>query len=362
MTADTNAMVARWVRPEIAALRAYQVGDASGCIKLDAMENPYGWPAELQAAWLASLEGVTVNRYPDPSGQALRAALRTGLALPPDQELLLGNGSDELIQMIAMTLAAPGRVLLSVEPSFVMYRMIATFCGLEYVGVPLRAADFALDMPALRAAIAEHEPAVIFLAYPNNPTGNAFAADELRELLALAPGLVVIDEAYGPFAAHSMLGELGRHPNLVVMRTLSKMGLAGLRLGYLAGAPAWLGEFDKVRLPYNINVLSQHSVRFALAHPEVFSAQTETLKAERAREQAELAALPGVEVFPSEANFLLVRTPPGRAGELFEGLRERRILIKRLDGAHPLLHDCLRITVGTPAENDQLLAALRDLL
>jgi histidinol-phosphate aminotransferase len=339
--ADVTQLVERWIRPEIRALSAYHVPPAAGLIKLDAMENPYGWPEEVVAAWLERLRGVALNRYPDPGAAELKQGLRDVLDLGEGTELLLGNGSDELIQMIAMTLAEPGRVVLAPEPSFVMYRMIATFTGMDYVGVPLVGDDFTLDRDAMLAAIAEHDPAVIFLAYPNNPTGNLFDDASIEAILAATQGLVVIDEAYAPFAECSWLDRLGDFPNLVVMRTLSKLGLAGLRLGLLAGAPAWLGQFDKVRLPYNIGVLNQASASFALEHQALFD-----------------AALPGIVPLPSRANFILLRVPAGQAGLLFAALREAGVLVKSLDGSSPLLADCLRVTVGTPEENDLFLTAL----
>lgn len=354
-------LVAHWVRPEIRALSAYHVQPATGLIKLDAMENPYTWPEELRDEWLALLRGVDVNRYPDPAAAALSERLSETMQVPSGMRVLLGNGSDELIQMIAMSLAGPSRCVLSVDPGFVMYRMIATFCGMHYVGVPLREGDFALDLAAVLQAMEAHQPAVVFLAYPNNPTANLFDEEAVLAVIRAAPGLVVVDEAYAPFTDASFMSRLGRFDNLVVMRTVSKMGLAGLRLGLLAGPPAWLDQFDKVRLPYNINVLTQASAEFALRHKAVFDAQTTAIRAERERLAAALAALPGVQVYPSAANFLLLRTPPGQALNWFEGLRTRGILVKKLDGAHPSLVDCLRPTVGTPQENDALIAGLREL-
>jgi len=355
-------LVENWVRPEIRALAAYHVQPATGLIKLDAMENPYTWPESLRDAWVELLRGTDVNRYPDPSARALTERLKDTMAVPQGMRVILGNGSDELIQMIAMSLAGPSRAVLSVDPGFVMYRMIATFCGMRYVGVPLSAEDFSLDLPAVLQAMDEHQPAVVFLAYPNNPTGNLFDAEAVEQIIRAAPGLVVVDEAYAPFTDATFMPRLGEFDNLVVMRTVSKMGLAGLRLGLLAGPPAWLDQFDKVRLPYNINVLTQASADFALSHKAVFDQQTAQIRAERPRLADALAAHEGVTLYPSEANFLLMRTPPGRARAWFAGLREHGVLIKILDGAHPLLADCLRPTVGTPAENDALIAALAEVV
>ncbi|MBV8658671.1 MAG: histidinol-phosphate transaminase [Burkholderiales bacterium] len=343
------------IRPEILALSAYHVPPAAGMIKLDAMENPYGLPPALAAELAEQLRAAPINRYPDPSGAIVRSRLAATMGVPEGVDVLLGNGSDELIQLIALAVAKPGAVILGVEPSFVMYRMIATFCGLRYVGVPLRE-DFSLDLDATLAAIETHRPALTFLAYPNNPTGNRFDQAEVAHIVAAAPGLVVVDEAYHAFATDSFMPRLPDYPNLLVMRTLSKLGLAGLRLGFLAGAPQWLGEIDKLRLPYNINVLTQTAVAFALDHVSVFDAQAAALRVERGALRDGLSALPGVTAYPSEANFILARVPD--APKTHAALRGAGILIKNLHGAHPLLNHCLRFTVGTPDENRRVLDVL----
>ncbi|TCP13607.1 histidinol phosphate aminotransferase [Crenobacter luteus] len=350
--------VEQLVRPEILAIGAYHVADATGLIKLDAMENPYRLPAELNAELAATLAEVAINRYPDPFGGGVKEALRAAYAIPDAAEVLLGNGSDELITLITQALARPGAKLMALEPSFVMYRMNALLSGLEYVGVPLTA-DFGIDLPATLAAINAHRPAVLFIAYPNNPTGNRYPRETVEALIDAAPGLVVIDEAYQAFADDSFMSDAGRRDNLLVMRTLSKIGLAGIRLGYAATTPAWARELDKVRPPYNVNVLTQAVARFALEHRAVFDEQATILRAERARLAEALAARPGFTVFPSEANFVTVRVPDAPA--LFAGLKAAGILIKNLHGAHPLLSHCLRFTVGSPAENDAVLAALAQL-
>ncbi len=364
MTEISNEKISRWVRPQIRALSAYHVPPAADFIKLDAMENPYHWPEAMVEDWLAVLREVSLNRYPDPSPAGLKASLGEAMGVPLDkdsgQDVLLGNGSDELIQMIALTLAQPGaqpgRVILAPEPSFVMYKMIATFTGMEYVGVPL-AEDFALDVDAMLVAIEQHQPAVVFLAYPNNPTGNLFDRGAVDAVIGAAPGLVVVDEAYHAFAGDSYMGELGKHDNLLVMRTVSKMGLAGLRLGLLAGPSEWLAEFDKTRLPYNINVLTQVSAEFALTHREVLDRQTRQICADREKLMAELQALAGIEAFPSRANFILFRVE--RASEVFESLKAQGVLIKNMGTETGPLAQCLRVTVGTAEENAVFLAALQ---
>lgn len=344
------------IRPEILALSAYHVADASGLVKLDAMENPYRLPEALRGELGALMGEAAINRYPDPQAPGVQQALRAAFGIGPEYDLLLGNGSDELIQILAMALAKPGATLLAVEPSFVMYRMIAGFAGLRYVGVPLKA-DFSLDEAAMLEAVEREEPALTFLAYPNNPTGNAYDRGAVERIITASPGLVVVDEAYHAFTGGlSFLDALANFDNLVLMRTVSKLGLAGLRLGYMVGKPAWIGEFDKVRLPYNVNVLTQVAARHALEHVEVLEAQAATLVSERGKLFQALAALPGVQAFESQANFILFRV--ARAKKVFAGLKARGVLIKCLDGGHPLLNDCLRVTVGAPEENEAFLTAL----
>lgn len=349
--------VSNLIRPEVRALKAYHVPDARGTVKLDAMENPYAWPEELKPAWLERLRAVAVNRYPDPQALALKQRLREQLTLPIGMELMFGNGSDELIQIILLALAKPGAVALAPVPTFVMYELLAAAVGMRFVGVPL-GSDFALDESAMLSALRQHKPAVVFISYPNNPTGNLFEAAAIERLIAAAPGLVVVDEAYHAFAGASFMDRLARYDNLLVMRTLSKQGLAGLRLGILAGRQSWLTEFDKIRLPYNINSLTQASADFALEHIDAFEAQARRIRDNREQLYRALAALPGIEPYPSRANFILFRVRGRPATAVFQALRGDGVLIKNLDAPGPLA-GCLRVTVGTPAENDAFLAALR---
>ena len=343
------------IRDEIRALTTYHVPDASGFVKLDAMENPYTLPATLRAELGQLAHDAAINRYPDAAATALKARLRTSMEIPEGMDILLGNGSDEIIQILAMAIAKPGATILSLEPSFVMYKMIAAFAGVSYVGVPLHP-NFSLDMDATLAAIDKHQPALIFIAYPNNPTGNLFDMTALLRILDAAPGLVVLDEAYHVFALQSFMPLLARYPNLLVMRTLSKLGLAGLRLGFLVGRPAWLQELDKLRLPYNVNVLTQQIAERVLAHPEILEQQAAAIRDERAQLIQALDNIAGLEAFPSAANFILLRIE--NADRVFENLKQRGILIKNLSRAHPLLANCLRVTVGTPDENRKFLTSL----
>ncbi|MBE0509417.1 MAG: histidinol-phosphate transaminase [Chromatiales bacterium] len=351
----------QWIRPEVQAIQAYHVPDPGNLIKLDAMENPYGWPAEMQDVWLESLRQVPLNRYPDPAARALQPLLRAAMDVPEEMGMLLGNGSDEIIQMLALALGGEGRSVMAAEPGFVMYRMIAQFSGMHYCGVPL-AEDFSLDTEAMLAAIAEHDPAIIYLAYPNNPTGNLFDEAGMEAIIRTANGLVVVDEAYHAFAGKSFMPRLGEFDNLLVMRTVSKLGLAGLRLGLLAGPMAWLEQIDKVRLPYNINVLTQASAAFALQHMDVFEQQTRSLREERGQLLQDLAAMEGVSPYPSAANFILFRVAPGRANAVFESIRAQGVLIKNMKASEGPLADCLRVTVGTPEQNEAFLSALAQAL
>ena len=363
MTDRIEALVARWIRPEIRALHAYHVPAAAGLVKLDAMENPYSWPPELVEQWLARLRAVQLNRYPDPGATELKQGLRRAFAIPDGAEVVLGNGSDELIQMLCLAVAGPSRAVLAPEPSFVMFRMIAAFAGMQYCGVPLSAAqDFGLDRAAMLAALEEHQPALVFIAYPNNPTGNLFDRTDVEAIIATAPGLVVLDEAYSAFADDSFMDATTAHPNLLVMRTVSKMGLAGLRLGFLAGPPPLLAELDKLRLPYNINVLTQHSAAFALEHKQTLDAQTQAIRTDRGVLMDALAGLEGIDAFPSQANFILFRVPAGQGDAVFARLLQSGVLVKNLSSAGGALTDCLRVTVGRPDENQRFLAALAQAL
>jgi histidinol-phosphate aminotransferase len=342
------------IRAEIRELKAYPVPDSSGMVKLDAMENPYRLPPELRSRLARLVEEAALNRYPDAAAPALKARLRRAFGVPDGMELLLGNGSDELIQVLALAARKPDAVL-GVEPSFVMFRMIATFAGAPYVGVDLRD-DYSLDIEKLLAAVERHRPGLVFIAYPNNPTGNLFDANLIERIVEAAPGLVVIDEAYHAFAGHSFLPRLARHSNLLVMRTLSKLGLAGIRLGVLIGPARWIGELDKLRLPYNVNTLTQLIAVEVLEHDSVLTEQAAAIKLERGRLLRELQRVPGVTAYPSDANFILFKV--SRAGRIFDALKRRGVLIKNLHGSHRLLADCLRVTVGTPDENTAFLSAL----
>jgi len=326
------------------------------------MENPYSWPDAIKQAWLDELAVAEINRYPDAEAAALKDSIRAVFSVPQGAQLLLGNGSDEIIQILALSMARPGLVIMAPEPSFSMYGMVAQITGAEFVGVPLRQDDFSLDAEAMLAAIAEHQPGLIFLAWPNNPTGNMFDETAIVRIIEQAPGLVVLDEAYHAFAQKSFMPLLGKYENVLIMRTLSKLGLAGLRLGFLVGHPAWLSEFEKLRMPYNTGVLTQRSVAFILQHIDVLNEQAQQIRAHRERLYQDLSALAALTVWPSAANFLLLRTENASADAVYGQVKAQGILVKNLNGAHPSLKNCLRIAIGTEEENRALMRALKTCL
>lgn len=363
MTAKLNLanLIENVIRADVRAVGSYHVPDSIGYVKLDSMENPYQLPDNLRAELGTRLAEAALNRYPVPSYSSLKASICAKLGVPAGYDVLLGNGSDELITILATAIArqeGKRAVVMAPIPAFVMFSRSAQFAGADFVGVPIKP-DFSLDLPAMLAAIEEHKPSLLFLAYPNNPTGNLYDADDMVAIIeALGEhGIVVVDEAYQPFARVSFMERLPQHPNLVVMRTLSKLGLAGIRLGYMSAAAPLLLEFEKVRPPYNVNVLTQVAAEFALDHIDVLDRQAGLLNEERTRLAAALAALPGVEVFPSAANFISLRVPDAeRACAILHG---EKVLIKNLSKMHKLLANCIRVTVSTPEENDQFLAALK---
>jgi histidinol-phosphate aminotransferase len=345
------------IRPEILALKAYHVAASDGMVKLDAMENPYPLPAALRRALGERLARVDLNRYPDPTGRELRELLARKMNVPAGMEILLGNGSDDLIQIVTFACARPGTAMLFPAPTFVMYGVNATLSGMKALPHALRE-DYTLDRDGLVARVKAEQPALIFIAYPNNPTGALYPEEDVVAVLRAAEGLVVLDEAYHVFARKSFMPRLAEFPNLVVMRTVSKLGLAGIRLGYLVGRPEWIGEFNKVRQAYNVNVLTQAAATFVLEHLEVLEEQAARIRADRTDLGKALAALPGVTVFPSQANFFLVRVPD--ADRSYEALRRQGVLVRNFNS--PGLKNCLRITVGTPDENRILLTAMREAL
>jgi histidinol-phosphate aminotransferase len=359
MSDDPSARRTGVFRQDVRSMHAYAIQPSAGLIKLDAMENPFRLPAALQEELGQRLGRVAINRYPTTCVGDVVAALAHYVALPAGCKLMLGNGSDELISLLAMACDLPGAAILAPLPGFVMYEMSARLQGLKFIGVPLTA-SFELDEAALLAAIESHRPALTYIAYPNNPTANLFDERIVERVVAAVGaqrGLVVFDEAYQPFSSRTWIPKVGSLPHVLVLRTLSKFGLAGVRLGYLAGPAALIDEVDKVRPPYNIGALNAEATLFALEHADEFARQAALLRDERGRLQKELAATPGVTPFPSDANMILARV--ANAATVFQGMKERGVLVKNVEAMHPLLAGCLRLTVGTPEENTLMMSALR---
>ena len=360
-------LVSTRIRQDIVSMHAYAIQDSVGMVKLDAMENPHRLPLDLQQQLGERLGKLALNRYPNGRVNALRAALASYADMPTGYDIMLGNGSDELISLLALACDVPGATILAPLPGFVMYAMSAQLQGLQFVGVDLTA-DFELDVPAMLAAIAQHKPAITYLAYPNNPTANLWDDTAMAQIIAAVGevgGLVVLDEAYQPFSSKTYLDTIrvtnliapAAHAHVLLMRTLSKFGLAGVRMGYMMGPKALISEIDKVRPPYNISVLNYECALFALEHKDVFSKQADELIAQRAMLFDALSGIANVKAFKSDANMLLLRVPDPQ--KTFDGMKARGVLIKNVSKMHPLLSGCLRLTVGTAEENATMVAAIK---
>jgi len=342
------------IRNDIKQLAAYHVPDASGLIKLDAMENPYPLPDAVRDEWARRIRELKINRYPDTDMAELRQAIADRDGLQANQ-VLVGNGSDEIIQMTLI--AADHGACAIPQPTFVMYETISRWLKRPVASVPL-GKDFSLNADTFLHVCAREKAAIAFLACPNNPTGNMWPRDVIRKIAENFRGLLVIDEAYHPFADDNYADLIA--PNVMVLRTFSKLGMAGLRIGYALGDPKIIAEINKVRLPYNINSLGQASIRFFLEHFDVFEEQARRIRQSREHLMAAFMSLDGVEPYPSQANFILLRVP--NADAVFEALKQHGILIKNMHAHGGLLENCLRVTIGMPEENDRLIASLKEII
>jgi histidinol-phosphate aminotransferase len=352
------------LRPELAEAKAYLPTQGSFRIRLDANEAPPLLAPAVKARLTEELGRVAFERYPDATASELRAAIAQRLGVEPE-EVLLGVGSDELITLLMTAVARPRRAheppaVLTTTPTFVMYRLSARLRGERVIEVPLDA-EWDLSEASMLRGIEMAEPHLVFIASPNNPTGTLVSPERLTRVIEGAGrSLVVLDEAYVDYADQHRLDLFRRYENVVVLRTLSKIGFAALRVGWLVGPRNLVAELDKLRLPYNINGVSQAlaTVVFRELWSEV-TQMTETVKRERARLASALAALPFLAVAPSQANFLWVKTErPAEA--MFRELAERGILVRSFHSSAGRLAQQLRITVGTPAENDELVRCLSE--
>ena len=342
------------IRKDIKALSAYHVPDSSGLIKLDAMENPFQMPESIKQSWNECLASVDINRYPDADMAELRAKIAAHAGVNADQ-ILLGNGSDEIIQMIIMAIDAGTCVVPA--PTFVMYDLISRWFKRPVATVPLTT-DFNLNADQFLQVCGREKAEIAFLACPNNPTGNLWPEATLSKIANGFDGLLVIDEAYGPFSERTHTHLI--NSNVLILRTFSKLGWAGLRLGYLIGEADTIAQLNKVRMPYNINALTQAAASFLLDHFDLFEMQAAEIKAERERMIDAFQKFKDVKTFPSQANFILIQV--ANANVVFEQLKARGILIKNLHSAKGLLTNCLRITIGSQQENDAVLAAMDEIL
>lgn len=346
------------IRDEVLGQKAY-AADLTACpIKLDANESPFAIPEPLRGAFAAGLASIPLNRYPEAGSLALVGRFARAFGVEEGQ-VIPGNGSDELIQILCAAAARPGAEVMIPFPSFAMYRISATNAGCRVAMVPLDA-GFDLDLPVMLERIATNPPALTFLASPNNPTGNCFGRERIETILESSPGIVVVDEAYFQFSRQNLLPLLGRYPNLVILRTLSKVGLAAMRIGFLIGPPALVHELNKVRLPYNMNAMSQAAAGFYLDYEEEFLKQAEEIRRLRAELFTLLSAIPGIHPRPTDANFIFFGCDFD-TDRVYRLLVERGILIKNFKTLGTL-QDFMRVTVGTREENSQFIKALQDII
>ena len=346
------------IKEEVLAQKAYAVEHTACPVKLDANENPLAIPGPLRERFAARLASVSLNRYPEAGSPALVARFAKVFGVGGDH-VVLGNGSDELILILCTAVARPGAEVMIPIPTFAMYRIAARNAGCRVAAVPLDG-EFDLDLAAMRERIAAHPPALTFLAWPNNPTGNCFRRDRIEAILRESPGIVVVDEAYFHFSGQTFLPLLGRHENLVILRTLSKVGFAAMRIGILIGPPALIHELDKVRLPYNLNAMSQAAAGFYLDHEGTFLKQAEEIRRWRGELFAALKSIPGIDPRPTDANFIFFDCDFD-ADRVYMQLMERGILIKNFN-APGTMRNFMRVTVGTREENDGFIEALQVIL
>lgn len=354
MNSSKTRDIVSLIRRQVRKLAAYHVDETQVRIKLDAMENPYPLPDSVGREVAAVVRNARINLYPDPSGKELKKAIAALWKMKPDQ-MMLGNGSDELIQ--AVILAFGGPVLIPV-PTFAMYDITSRALGQNVVTMPLDE-DFDLDADAMIMMAKQSKARVVFLACPNNPTGNRFSDGAVKKILDNTGAAVVIDEAYYSFSGRSWLPRLIKYPNMILLRTLSKIGFAGLRVGVLTASRQIVNELNKIRLPYNINSLSQAVAVSALRHKKIIERQISELISEREKLYNKLSQLAGVTAYPSETNFILIRT--GHASDVHTKLKRAGILVKNLDKPGPL-RNCLRVTIGTPEENNEFLKTFKSIL
>ena len=347
--------IEQWLRSDIKNIDAYHVPVSKDMIKLDAMESPFGVPEDLKVEFLKCIDQSEVNRYPEADPSPLKDTLRSLMDIPDEFGILLGNGSDELIQLLALA-CSKDDLIMSFEPSFVMYELVSKYVNLEYFGVQLDS-NFDINLSDALSIIEREKPKIIFIAYPNNPTGNCFDYDAIIEIIKSTNSMVILDEAYYAYSDKSFLSEISNFPNLLVLRTISKIGFAGLRLGLLIGDQETIAQLNKLRLPYNINALTQTSANFLLQDKQRIINNAQIIIEERRRLAHELSLFSKFKVYPSQTNFILVHSED--AHSLHTALKENGILIKGFPKGSKL-SDFIRISVSEPVENNILIDAIRN--
>ena len=336
--------IKKLVKPNVRSLRAYQAAEIPCRVKLDANESPYGYKA---------LSSVQTNRYPDPEAKALRKLMAKEFKVKPEN-ILHGNGSDELIYYLITTFGGP---VLYPVPTFSMYGIIAQALGEKKVEAPLDE-KFDLDEDKMIGMMEKVKPRLIFLSSPNNPTGNCFSSNKITRIIKQSKGVVVVDEAYQPFSdKKSFLPLLKKYNNLVILKTLSKIGFAAIRVGFMVAGAEIINETDKVRLPFNLNSLSQNMAIKALKNKKQMLSSISSIVTERKRLFNEMDKIDSAEPYQSDANFILFKVENSES--VFKGLLEKGVLVRNMKG---LINGCLRVTVGTPKENTAFLKALKRLL
>ncbi len=339
------------VKKKVRSLKPYQVENIDCEVKLHANESAFPPPPEILKLFEETFQSCSLNRYPDPDCQELKSVLSDQHQVPPEQ-FMIGNGSDELIQILLQIFCDPGDSVAFPDPTFAMYAIIAQGMGLSTQSIPLDENwDFRAE--AFLDAIKKQPIQIVFFSYPNNPTGNCFSSTEIQKVIENFSGIVVVDEAYYDFSRKSFLNELSNHNNLIILRSLSKIGLAALRVGYGMADPKIIEQVNKIRLPYNSNTLSQLFSAKLLNQFAPVQKQIDQIIEERQRLTETLKGFSALTVYPSDSNFTLFRVNQ-KSGEVFKRLMEKGILVRDL-GNHPRLDNCLRVTVGTREENDRFL-------
>lgn len=340
--------IKKFVRPNIRSLSAYEAKEVPCKVKLDANESPYGFKGLLKA-----VKFIKTNRYPDPEAKFLKKFISRDFGVKP-KNILPGNGSDELIYYLITTFGGP---VLYPVPTFSMYGIISQAFGEKRIAIPLDK-EFDLELEKILKAIKKQKPKLIFLSSPNNPTGNCFSSDRILKIIEASNGIVVVDEAYQPFASDKgFMPMLKDYKNLVIMRTLSKIGLAGLRVGFLIADGEIINEVNKVRLPFNLNSLSQAVAVKVLKNKKALKSYTKSIISERGRLFSEMAKIKGIKPYPSEANFILFRVK--EPDKIYKRLLKMGILVRNMNG---VVNNCLRVTVGTPEENRIFLNAMKEVI